>query len=117
MFDMKTGKQLGWSEIMTDESRDILTRIAEAEFRRARKIAPYDSLKEKGFEFEGDARFALPTNFALTNQGLRLYYNTYEVAPYVMGPTDITVPLDTVSALLRPGILDEVSGEQVRGLL
>lgn len=31
----------------------------------------------------------MPLNFAVTTEGVEFYYNPYEVAAYVFGPTDI----------------------------
>lgn len=118
VFDAKTGKALAWDDVIAPESRTIFLKAAEAEFKRARGIAANRSLSEEGFTFEKDEPFGLPVNFALTDKGIMCHYNPYEVGPYVMGPTDFTVPMDVV----RPALTSETSsllgvGQVSKGLL
>lgn len=101
VFDSTSGERLGWDDVIAAGSKKTLFTIAEAEFRRARSLASDVSLKDEGFEFPEGEEFSLPKNFALTDKGLVLVYNPYEVAPYVMGPTSFTIPLDVIGVLLR----------------
>lgn len=101
VFDSTTGERLGWDDVIAEGSKKTLLTIAEAEFRRARSLSSEVALKDEGFEFPEEAEFALPKNFALTDKGLLLVYNAYEVAPYVMGPTSFTIPLDVIGVLVR----------------
>ena len=39
-------------------------------------------------------------NFYLSEKGITFYYNIYEIAPYVMGPVEITLPYEIMSHLL-----------------
>ena len=72
-------------------------------FRRARRLGPREDLAKAGFQFPGGA-FALTVNAGLTRAGLVLHYNAYEVAPYVMGPTEAVVPWKELRPLLRAGL-------------
>lgn len=69
---------------------DTLAAIAEEAFRKSVEIPRGQSLAEAGF-FEGES-FTLPQNYGLTEEGLLLYYNTYEIAAYVFGPTEVVIP-------------------------
>lgn len=101
-FDAKDGSQLTWSDCVVPESMPILLKIAEAEFRRVRDIKQDQSLERAGFSFPGGGDFVLPDNFALSPVGIRMRYNSYEVAPFSYGPTDILIPIEVASPLLKP---------------
>ncbi|MEN9847168.1 MAG: hypothetical protein RIS36_2315 [Pseudomonadota bacterium] len=116
VFDGQSGKVLTWDDILVTESRDIFVRAAEAEFRRARDIKPSESLEEAGFTFPNDT-FALPLNFAITDRGVSLHYNPYEVGPYVMGPTDCVVPIDVAGPALNTAVINLTGVSKGQGLL
>jgi hypothetical protein len=105
VFDGKSGRVLTWDDILSPDSKAIFLKAAEAEFRRARDIKPMETLEEAGFTFD-DNTFSLSQNFALTDKGISLHYNPYEVGPYVMGATDFVVPLDVVGPALNPSVIN-----------
>ncbi len=96
-FDTHTGELLQLPEIVSDTAR--LREMAEVAFREARGLGPDESLADEGF-FWGGA-FALPENFALTEEGLFFFYNPYEAAAYAVGPTDFTISREELSGLLK----------------
>ena len=51
-------------------------------------------------------------NFYLTPGGITFHYNIYEIAPYVIGPIEVTVGFDKMEAMLRDDymIVDELKG-------
>ena len=65
------------------------------------KALSWDDLVGHGFEFPEGIEFALSANFAITQEGIRLHYNPYEIAPYFMGPTDLVIPPEVASGVLR----------------
>jgi len=45
----------------------------------------------------------LPDNLGIVADGVLFHWDPYEIAPYAMGPIDVTVPTDTLSTLVdRP---------------
>ena len=100
-FDTTTGKALSWDDLVGQGSRYPLLRVAEAEFRKVRNVSIRESLRDAGFEFPEGIEFALSANFAITQEGIRLHYNPYEIAPYFMGPTDLVIPPEVASGVLR----------------
>ena len=116
VFDGASGRALSWDEVIEPTSRDIFERAAEAEFRRARSIPAGQTLPEAGFTFEGDV-FTLPQNFAISDRGIVCHYNPYEIAPYVMGATDFTVPIEVVMPALRSDIARALPQSHDAGLL
>lgn len=101
-FDLATGEPLALEDLLAADAVARLEALGERQFRKAREIPETESLEEAGFWFEDD-RFHLPDNFAVTGDGLVFVYNPYEVAPYVFGPTRITLPWSELQGLLLPG--------------
>jgi len=116
VFDGKSGKVLSWDDLLSPDSKEIFTKAAEAEFRRARNLRPSQTLEEAGFTFENNT-FTLSSNFAVTDKGINLHYNPYEVGPYVMGATDVVVPLDVARPALHQDMLHLAPNTQAKGLL
>lgn len=82
------------------ESTEKLQKLAEDQFRQKYKLAPDDSLSEKGFIFDND-EFALSENFGFTESAVIFYYNSYEIAPYVQGPTALLIPLINLKEIYK----------------
>ncbi len=89
MLDKKTGEPLELQGLSA--KTDTLLPLAEVAFRKAIELPITQTLADAGY-FQ-DEVFSLPANYGLVEEGLLLYYNTYEVAPYVLGPTAVMIPL------------------------
>ncbi|MFP5286682.1 MAG: DUF3298 domain-containing protein [Thermoanaerobaculia bacterium] len=100
-FDPATGRRLALEDLILPGMEERLREIAEKRFREAREIPPERDLAEEGFEFEGGA-FALNDNFAVLESGLVFYYNPYEIAAYVMGPTEVKLSREDVAEIVQP---------------
>lgn len=96
-FDAISGKKLALKDIVTDTLQ--LKRLAEEKFREIKGLNPGDSLSEAGY-FWGDA-FTLPENIGFKGDSLYFYYNPYEIAAYVEGPTSFSIPYSQVKSILR----------------
>lgn len=95
-FDLERGKPLYLEDVINDKEQ--LKGIAKEKFRVARELEQGESLENAGFYF-GDS-FTLPSNFALTKDGLYLFYNPYEVGAYVLGSTSFTIPYKEIEDIL-----------------
>jgi hypothetical protein len=105
-FDPATGRRLGLADLVTPAGEARLTELGERELRKKHQIPPEQSLADAGFTFEGGA-FALSDEVAVLAEGLVVYYNTYEIAPYAYGPTEIVIPRSDLVPLAKPdGPLD-----------
>lgn len=100
VFDRATGRRLGFGDLFDPAEGAALTAAAEAAFREARRLPEDVRLDRAGFWFE-DGRFRLTPNFGLEREGIVLNYNSYDIAPYAMGPTAVRLPWDSVAGLLR----------------
>ncbi|HTX99450.1 MAG TPA: RsiV family protein [Bacteroidota bacterium] len=100
MLEPSTMRMLSLDDLVPPEKKGMLKEKAEKAFRMARHIQPGATLESAGFTFPAD-KFELTLNVGLTRDGLIFHYNPYEIAPYVMGPTRVTVPWKSLAGVLR----------------
>ncbi|MCC6726142.1 MAG: hypothetical protein IT258_16665 [Saprospiraceae bacterium] len=82
-FDVKTGKQLTWADLVKDPK--ALIPIAQAKVKERRETA----FKE-GFTFDKEEPFALPMAYGLTTDGILMHYTDGEIYQ-LGGNTEFTV--------------------------
>ncbi|GAB6281308.1 MAG: hypothetical protein STSR0008_00470 [Ignavibacterium sp.] len=99
-FNLNNEKQILINDIFTENNFIKLNSIAENIFRKKWKLKKDDDLEKAGFWFENN-KFALNNNFAITKDGLIFYYNNYEIAPYVFGPTELFIPFSEIKNLIN----------------
>ena len=80
-----------------------LESIAEKIFRQDARLSASESLSASSYSFPGD-RFKLNENFGVGETELVFLFNTYEIGPGAMGPTEIKIPYPFLRSQLRPGI-------------
>jgi hypothetical protein len=97
LFNPKTGKTIFNDQIFKNEKE--FKAFAEKEFRKKYKIPSKANINATGLMFEND-KFHLPQNIFYTEEGLLLYYNSYEAASYADGPKEILFSYDEVSKYL-----------------
>lgn len=94
-FDKATGNQTTIESMLTD--MESFNELAEKHFKES-------LIFEENYNYEdyffGDD-FQLPANYGFSDEGLILFYNTYEIAPYAMGITEFTIPFDELDELLK----------------
>lgn len=98
-FEVATGKQLGWSDLVTDQA--ALKTVAEKTFRETRidLFEPVDTSMR--FSFGPDNPFALPQQFGLAEAGIYCHYVPYEVGPYAIGSTQMLIPFEALGTLAK----------------
>lgn len=97
IFDIDTGTPIPTKDLFLNF--DGFKNYAETEFKKQMNIST--SLNDAGFTFK-DNKFKLPENFYETTNEWVLYYNPYEIAPYVQGSTIIKLPKQKVAPFLNP---------------
>ncbi len=100
-YDLIDGHRLALGDLFIAGYESELNKQAEPYFRKARDIAPTDSLAAAGFWFS-DGTFEVNDNFLISADGLTFTFNPYEVAPYAMGPTTFTVPYSALTGIIDP---------------
>ncbi len=98
LFDPKTGKTIFTDQLFNNEKEFLA--FAEKKFRAKYKIPANANINATGLMFEND-KFQLPQNIFYTEEGLLLYYNSYEAASYADGPKEILFPYEEVNKYLK----------------
>jgi hypothetical protein len=97
LFDPSTGKSIANEELFNDKAAFMA--FAEKKFRAKYKIPANKSINVTGLMFENE-KFNLPENIFYTDDGLLLYYNSYEAASYADGPKELLLPYKEVNDYL-----------------
>jgi len=97
LISKATGETLKFEDLTTDSVQ--FNRIAEKYFRQLAELGPQDDLEAAGFWFEGNV-FSCNDNFSVDRENITFFYNSYEIAPYAWGPTELKIPLAEVKHLL-----------------
>ena len=97
LFDPSTGKLIANNKLFND--REAFKAFAEKKFRDKYKILANKSINSTGLMFEKE-KFHLPQNIFFTDNGLLLYYNSYEVASYADGPKELLLSFTEVNDYL-----------------
>ena len=98
LFHSKTGKTIFNDQLFKNEKE--FKAFAEKEFRKKYKIPAQANINATGLMFEND-KFNLPQNIFYTEEGLLLYYNSYEAASYADGAKEILFPYEQVGTYLK----------------
>ncbi len=95
-FNKKTGQLIQIEDFIAN--KESLLNLAEQKFREAYNLTPTQDLTAAGL-FEN--QLVLPQNFAITQEGLRLFYNTYEIGPYAAGTYEFNIPWTSLENVLK----------------
>jgi hypothetical protein len=98
--DPTSGKTVTLESVLKPGFEEALRIAGEQSFRDVRVLSDTASFADNGFEFKDD-RFALNQNYGFRPEGIVYFYNAYEVAPYVLGPTEIIIPYEAIRDWLR----------------
>ena len=96
-FDVESGRLIGAGDLTTDI--DTLTSLAERRFRVDRGLGPDDDLEAAGFWLPEEG-FRLSENLGIIPEGVIFHWDAYEIAPYSMGPIDVIVPAEQLTAIV-----------------
>jgi len=95
-FNKETGQLIQIEDFVADKK--LLLTVVEQQFREAYDLTADQDLTTAGL-FEN--QLVLPQNFAITKEGLLLFYNTYEIAPYAAGPYTVRIPWTRLEDVLK----------------
>ncbi|HRI84279.1 MAG TPA: RsiV family protein [Ignavibacteria bacterium] len=99
VFGKRSGDVLSLNNIFKPGYDSLLNKLIDEAFRKQKGLSPTDNLQTKGNLFEN--KITHNNNFMITNDSISFYYNNYEIAAYVFGPTEITVPLSGMKEYLK----------------
>lgn len=95
-FNPETGVLLNQDDIISNPTQ--FKKIAEKAFKHQTKPKNDEETIEDFFFGEG---FQLPANIGFTEDGLMLLYNSYEIATYAQGITEILLPYSQIKDQLK----------------
>ncbi len=98
IIDFKNNELIKLSDLVSNIPK--FTSAAEKVFRKKNSIPKSKSLQEEGYFFE-KGKFNLNNNIGISQNGITVYFNSYEIAPYAMGPTKIVVPFYEIKDILK----------------
>lgn len=98
IFNRETGHSIPNDSLFNDIA--AVTKLAETRFREKFRIPANAPINSGGLMFENE-KFALPATIFLSDKGVLLYYNTYEIASYAEGPRDVMLPYAEVDKFLK----------------
>lgn len=98
--DPRTGDEFTLDNFFKPGYSDALTNLGNKVFRQTRNLSDTSSLSENYFEFPED-KFQLNKNYGFTQEGVVFFYNSYEIAPYAAGPTEVVIPYKDVKEWIR----------------
>ena len=102
-FDLEDAEELTLDTVLRD---GVETRLADLQTRALRRVhgLPADAdLADAGFSTDADGRVPLSRNFAVVADGWLFRWDAYEIAPYAMGPSEVTLGWREVANLVRRG--------------
>ncbi|UCH64790.1 MAG: DUF3298 domain-containing protein [Ignavibacterium sp.] len=100
-FNLTNGDDLNLSDILVKDYSEKLHVIGEEIFREINEIELTKDLTEAGYWFDNN-KFSLNNNFTIDEYGLTFYYNNYEITAYAFGPTELFIPYNRISDLIKP---------------
>ncbi|HJV78157.1 MAG TPA: RsiV family protein [Paludibacter sp.] len=105
-FDLKTGsliteKDLFKANYAPELIKLIKTRIVEEskEYKDEKNSEPILNLEDTDYWIDS---IKPNNNFYITDEGINYVFNPYEIAPYYLGQTEVTLPFNRLDRLLKP---------------
>ncbi|MCH6198762.1 DUF3298 and DUF4163 domain-containing protein [Aquiflexum sp. LQ15W] len=99
-FDLIKNSPLKNEDLVLD--KNALLELAESKFRDLHSVADNVTLAEDNrFFLENGEDFFLPTAMGFEGEEFVMYYNPYEIGPYVMGSTELRFTKEEIKGLVR----------------
>ncbi len=98
VVNTSTGKPLEVQDIIADTV--AFKNSLEQAFRHEKGLDDSQSLSDLGYFIEEDG-FMLTDNIGLTEDDILVHFNPYQIAPYALGPTTITLSRESLGTILK----------------
>ncbi|MBZ0241710.1 MAG: DUF3298 and DUF4163 domain-containing protein [Bacteroidales bacterium] len=109
VFDTQSAKRLRMEDVFLPHSDSVLAELLTNEVRSRYEIHKDSSLQSFGLFVEA----VVPhNNFWISNTGIGFYYNSYELAPYSYGQSDLFLPFSRLKGLLNNDIREMLQLEE-----
>lgn len=98
-LDLRTLTPIRLDNLFADNYEEALTDLLWNQLMADNKVTTRQELEDLGYGSTGDLT---PTeNFYIGRNGITFHYNVYEIAPYVMGAVEISLPYKIMAHLLN----------------
>jgi len=104
-FDLKTGKLITENDLFIDgfnvELSELIKKriIEESKNVKGAETDPILNLEDTDYWTDS---IKANGNFYITDESINYIFNPYEIAPYYMGLTEVTLPFNRLSNLFKP---------------
>ena len=98
-FNLKTGASFTWDDVLKPGYQDQLSILLAQALRKKFNIKPDQTLASAGLLVN---EVPQPATFFLSDYGLGIVYNPYDVAPYVYGAITLFLPWSDLKNLINP---------------
>lgn len=103
IFDLSDGRLVNINEIIDSTQMNALNKIRFEVLKKQKN----EILKEEDWlsymfqeSFEPNGSFYINNNMKVTKDTIEFYYNSYEIAAYAFGPTELKIPVNQIKPLL-----------------
>jgi len=100
IINLNEGVPLSYSNIFKEDSKDSLTVILTQKLRKDYSIPDDVLLKDAGFFVDN---IEPNHNVYINGNGIGFLYNSYEIAPYSTGQTNVFLEFNKIAGLLKEG--------------
>ena len=108
-IDLNNLTTITQESIFKPNFHQLLTERIVANLMKKYEVNTPDELINEGF-FDIN-EIAPNNNFWIDNTGVHYIFNQYEIAPYSMGPIEVTVPYHEIQSIIIP---ESVAGKQIK---
>ena len=118
-FDLKTGNLITENDIFKPNFKTALSNLIKIRIVEESKENKDEKYSEPILSIE-DTDFWTDSikpngNFYLTDEGISYVFNPYEIAPYYMGQTEVSLPYNRLKDILKPkSIISYLVEKQVK---
>ncbi len=107
-FNLKNGKRITEADLYKPGFENALSELIKVRMIEERKenpeLEPIERLEDSDYWVEA---IKPNGNFYITDQSINYVFNPYEIGPYYMGQTEVTLPFARLSQILKPNGLIE----------
>ncbi len=102
-FNLKNGKLIRENDLYIDNYlsslSELMKKIIIEQNQDIKNSEPISSIDDTDFWTDS---IKPNTNFYITDESINYVFNPYEIGPYYLGQTEISIPFDRLKAILKP---------------
>ena len=98
-FEQSTGDMIRLADVFVPGYEVRLVGILQEQLMQVVGASDIQSLRDKGYLYSSD--MFVSNNFLLGKDGVTFIYNPYEIAPYEVGITELTLDYDDIEDILK----------------